>query len=186
MPVFAEGSAAGTVDTKEFPSPDKGAVVIVQTLNTLELRNDGQAAQRRRVVSLIDGHSLKCVFAFNSLERNTLAFWNPSGSRCLILDAPDNGNTFLHLVSKAGKQWNQSNLDSIMDELGQIFSNGQAKGKISNDTLYRGGPTEDGIKWKSDNVLEIKTQDATGYHLFRILVAPDGKSFTRTMKFLDN
>ena len=33
-----------------------------------------------------------------------------------------------------------------MDELDQILMKEQAKGKISNDTPYRGGPTEDGIK----------------------------------------
>jgi hypothetical protein len=76
-------------------------------------------------------------------------------------------------------------LAPIMDDLEKNFDDQQDKGIIDQIAIYRGGPlAEGGIKWISNDIIEIKTQDKTGYHLFRIAVVPSGKSFTRTMTFL--
>jgi len=112
-PLFANENDGGLVDTEEFLSPDKRALVLVQSLNIVEHRSDGVFSTPSRVVSLVDIHSLKCVFAFKTYERFTRAFWNPSGSRCLIMDCPDDGNTFLYLLSKAGADWNELSLIDV-------------------------------------------------------------------------
>ncbi len=185
LPLFGGETDDKTVETEEFQSPKKGAVVVIQNLNILEHRSNGVFTTPSQVVSVIDAHSLKCVFAFKTHQRYTRAFWNRQGTRCLILDSPDDGNTFLYLLSKAGTDWNELSLDPIMDDLDKNFEKEKAEGALKKGIdLYRGGPTEDGIKWDSDENLEIKTHDATGYNLFRIAVAPDGKSFSRIMTFL--
>jgi hypothetical protein len=163
-------------DIKSFPTPDKKALVLVEDV----VLNEREA----EVVSVIDARSLKCVFAFQTHERVTTAFWSPSGRRCLIRDSPDDGNTFFYLVSKSGRDWNELSLDSIMDDLGKNFESEESRGLVKKTDLYRGAPYDDGIKWINDDTLSIKTFDQTGDHLFRITVAPNGKSFVRTMTAL--
>ncbi len=185
LPLFGAEKDDGTVVTEEVPSPNKAAVVVIQNLNIFEHRSNGVFTTPSQVVSVIDAHSLKCVFAFKTHERYTRVFWNRQGTRCLILDSPDDGNTFLYLLSKTGNDWNELSLDPIMDDLDKNFEKEKTEGTLEKGgDLYRGGPTEDGIKWDSDENLEIKTHDATGYNLFRIALARDGKSFFRAMTFL--
>ena len=178
-PLYANENNGGSVESRKYPSPDKKSLVVVQTLAVTE------PTQPVRVVSLIDVRALTCVYAFRTFERSTHVFWNPSGTRCLIIDSPDNGNTFLYLLSRNEGSWQELSLSPIMHDLEKLFNDEQDKGVLKSSILYRGGPILDGgIKWSSTDLLEIKTADETGYHLFRIALSPDGKAYTRMMTFL--
>lgn len=101
-------------------------------------------------------------FSRVTMTRNTLAAWNNASTRCLLSDAPDNGNLFVWLIEKHSDEpdWRPITLDP----LGSVEQ--QFESSSHGSTLWR--PSILKIKWTDDTTIELRCYCNLGTYLITI------------------
>ena len=97
------------------------------------------------------------LFYLVTFPRNTLAAWNPGSSRCLINDAPDNGNQNFWLVERRdAEKWKTTQIDPLR-ALSEAFYNAE---DWDGRHLWR--PYVNSVSWLDDKTVQIQAADNKG------------------------
>jgi len=97
-----------------------------------------------RIITAFRFNPREIIFSRITFPRWTGAAWNGASSRLALFDDPDNGNSFLWIISKGSSTWKNTKID-VLDRLETLFP-------VNDPTkLARGGI--DSMHWSSNDEL---------------------------------
>jgi hypothetical protein len=129
----------------------------------------GKILGEMRSVVLCASDDSAPLFSFVSMPRYTDAAWNPSSTRCIIADAPDNGGPVVWLLVKTGEgSWNPVEIKPFAS-LSKDFYNAP-----KNTSLFR--PSLLKIEWLSDTKIRFRGYCNSGTYLMTMDVTEPDKT----------